>query len=223
LSVAAPAVFELYLITPERTPAEILATTELLLAEAPPGRLAVQLRAKHLTEPARRGLAHALRASTRERSAPLLINADLALAREVGADGVQLPEHGPGVREARAALGFATLIGASRHDLAGVEAATLDGASFVTLSPVFAVPEKGVPLGVGQFSAIANGSRLPVFALGGITADRTLRVVQAGAHGVAVIRQLFDSEQPTRALRALLAAIDAGKLSRAGSALSGRS
>lgn len=200
--------FDLYLITPERAPDEILAKTEALLADAPPARVAVQLRAAHLPQRERRNLAHALRAVTGRRLVPLLINAELALALEVEADGVQLPERGPGVEEARAALGGDALIGASRHELAGVRAAARAGASFATLSPVFSVPAKGEPLGVERFAEIARANSLPLFALGGITLEHAPSLVQAGAHGLAIIRELFASEQPAKTLHALLAAID---------------
>jgi thiamine-phosphate pyrophosphorylase len=204
-------VFDLYLITPEQAPAEILAKTRALLHAAAPGRIGVQLRAKQLSPKQRWALAHALRALTLEYAAPLLINADVELAREVGADGAQLPENGPSVEDARAQLGHAAIIGASRHDLSGVQAAALAGASFATLSPVFSVPEKGEPLGVAGFAAIARQSALPLLALGGVTAASAPSLMRAGAHGVAVIRALFEGAEPARALHVLLSAIDEGK------------
>jgi thiamine-phosphate pyrophosphorylase len=204
-------VFDLYLITPERAPAEILAKTSLLLRAAPPGRIAVQLRAKHLLEHERRALAHALRRLTIEHAAPLLINASLALSREVAADGVQLPEAGPSVEEARSLLGAAALIGASRHDLAGVREAALAGASFATLSPIYAVAKKGKPLGVARFAAIALESALPLLALGGVTPASAPSLMRAGAHGLALVGALFDSSEPGLTLHALLAAMDEGR------------
>jgi thiamine-phosphate pyrophosphorylase len=204
-------VFDLYLITPERSPAEILRKTEALLAAAPRGRVAVQLRAKSLARSELAELARELRIRTRESAAPLVISADLALAAEVGADGVQLPERGPSVEDALAALPNTALIGASRHDREGVLSAGRGGAAFVTLSPVFFVPDKSEPLGIERFRAIANASTIPVLALGGITAERARLAVRAGAHGIAVVRELFESEHPSRALHELLAAIDAGR------------
>jgi thiamine-phosphate pyrophosphorylase len=209
-------VFDLYLITPDLPPDQILAQTEALLLAAPPARLAVQLRAALLPELERRAVAHALRALTRRRSIALLVNADLSLALEVEADGVQLPERGPTIEQARAMLGARALIGASRHDLDGVRSAALAGASFATLSPVFAVPGKGEPLGLARFAEIACASGLPLLGLGGITAELAPSVMRAGACGVAIIRQLFESEQPERALRAVLAAIDLGRQAPSG-------
>jgi thiamine-phosphate pyrophosphorylase len=103
------------------------------------------------------------------------------------------------------------LIGASRHDLAGVQAAARDGASFATLSPVFDVPDKGQPLGAGAFGAIASATGLPLVALGGITHERAAELIAEGARAVAVIREVLGSDDPPGAVARLLAAIDAGR------------
>ncbi len=206
--------FDVYAITPERSLAEIAASAERLLAAAPPGRVGVQLRAAHLPAAERDALARRLRALTRARGAALLLNAELALAMAVDADGVQLPERGPPVAEARARLGPAALIGASRHDLSGVLAAAREGASFVTLSPVFAVPGKGAALGLEGFAAIAGQSPIDVLALGGVDASSAGALIERGACGLAAIRGLLQSEQPDASLRVLLAAIDAARAAR---------
>lgn len=203
--------FDLYLITPDREPALILERARAALIAAPAGRVGVQLRSKHLASGERAALARALRALTRELGTALLISTDLELADHVGADGVQLPEHGPSIADARARLGAAALIGASRHDLAGVRAAAQDGAAFVTLSPVFAVPDKGEPLGIAGLAAITRDAGIPVFGLGGIDMASASEVVRAGAHGVALIREIWDSADPARTLAELLAAIDGAR------------
>lgn len=200
--------FDLYLITPDRTPALILERARAALIGAPPGRIGVQLRSKQLASTERAALAHALRTLTREHDAALLISSDLELADAIGADGVQLPEQGSSVAAARARLGPRAWIGASRHDLAGLRSAQQDGASFVTLSPVFAVPDKGAPIGLAGLAAIASASGIPVFGLGGIGVTRAADVVRAGARGVALIREVWDSAEPARVVAELLAAID---------------
>ena len=111
---------------------------------------------------------------------------------------MQLPERGPAPAVARAQLGPDAQIGASRHDRAGVYAAQRDGATFVTLSPVFAVPDKDSPLGLAAFGELARASRIRCSALGGIDATRAALAVRAGAHGVAVIREVWDTASPDR-------------------------
>jgi thiamine-phosphate pyrophosphorylase len=205
--------FDLYLITPDLAPRAVIAERcARALAAAAPGRVAVQLRSKHLDAGERRALALELRDLTRARGAALLVNADLELAREAGADGVQLPERAASVADARARLGAAMLLGASRHDLAGVRAAAGAGATFATLSPIFGVPDKGAPLGLPGLAHAAAHSPLPLIALGGIDAERARDAVQAGAHGVAVMRAVWDGARPDAAVVRLLAAIDAGRV-----------
>ena len=203
--------FDLYLITPELPPPAILERCALALAGAPRGRVGVQLRSKQLTGDERRGLAHDLRALTRAHDAALLVSADVALALEVAADGVQLPERAASVRTVRARLPATMLLGASRHDQGGVVAAANDGATFATLSPIFGVLGKDPPLGLAALGAIVALCRLPLFALGGIDAARARGAVCAGAHGVAVIREVWDNADPARATAELCAAMDSGR------------
>ena len=197
--------FELLLITPDREPEPILAQARLALdaARATPGRVALQLRSKLLPADERARLGQALRALCRERGAPFLVNADLELALALAADGVQLPEAGPDLEAARAALPGGSWIGVSRHDAAGVRTAA--GASFVLLGPVFGVPGKGPALGLDGFAALAARSPVPVVALGGIDAGRARAVLAAGAQALAVIREVFDAPDPARAVDLLLA------------------
>jgi thiamine-phosphate pyrophosphorylase len=204
-------VFDLYLITPDRSAREILERAPGLLGAAAHGRVGVQLRSKQLDVTERRVLARELRELTRAHGTALLINGDLDLACEVRADGVQLPERAIGVAAARSRLGDRALIGASRHSLEDVLAAGREVASFVTLSPVFGVPDKGEPLGLSALADVARVSTVPVFALGGIDAMRASAAVRAGAHGAAVIREVWDSADGAQAVRALLAAIDAAR------------
>jgi len=211
-------VFDLLLITPELPPGDIVTRSRLALANTPRGRVALQLRARHLSDPSRTDLTHALRALTREHGAALLLNDAIDLACALGADGVQLPERGPSPSFARARLGPTAWIGASRHDLPGVLAAASDGADFVTLSPVFHVPDKAAPLGLSGLRAVALASALPIVALGGITAESAADVIGAGAHGIAVIRDVLGREDPAPAVSALLSAIDQGRCGRTASA-----
>ncbi len=112
---------------------------------------------------------------------------DISEALEIG---VQLPERGIPVTDARRLLGPAALIGASRHDARGVAAALQAGASFATLSPIFDSPGKGPALGLTPLrearAAAPGGGR--VVALGGVDASNAAAILSAGADAVAAIR-----------------------------------
>lgn len=203
--------FDLLLITPELPPRAIVSAVRAALTAASPGRVGLQLRAKHLGPRVRAELATELRALSHAHGVPLLINADLELALEVRADGVQLPERGPSVTTARAVLGAGAIVGASRHDREGVLLAAAEGANFATLSPIFAVPGKGAPLGLAVLQAVTPATRLAVFALGGMSASNAGAALTAGAHGVAIVRDVLGRADPGASLTAVLAAIDGAR------------
>ena len=200
--------FDLYAITAEQPPADIERGVARALAHEQASRIAILLRAKHLSPEDRLSLGRALRAITRERGATFLVSADLALCEELEADGVQLPERGPTVASARRTLPAARWVGASRHDAAGLASAAREGASFATLSPVYASPDKGAPLGEAGFAALVSQADLPVIALGGVEPHHVGVLLERGACGVAVIRAVFDHSDPSAAAQSFLAEID---------------
>ena len=133
-------------------------------------------------------VAKRLRTVTQARGLVLLIGRDADLADKVGADGVHLPER---------ALSAAYALGGRRPDwlLTGavhsVEAAALvRDLDAVTLSPVFEAGGSSATKPVLGRRALASACQLtgtPVYALGGINADRAETLVDSGAWGIAGI------------------------------------
>lgn len=79
--------------------------------------------------------------------------------------------------------------GVSCHSLAELKQAEAAGFDYAFLSPVFPTrthPE-AAPLGLEAFAAACAAVDLPVFALGGATADNENACREAGAFGVAAI------------------------------------
>lgn len=175
-------------------------------AEAGGAGLAVLLRAPGLPLDALRRSAQMLLPFCRAAGSLLLVHGDPNIVRDVGADGAHLPDGGPErgmeIADARAVLGPGPLLGVSRHDAAGLAAGA--GADYATLSPVFATPGKGAPLGLPRFAVLCRAAPLPVVALGGITPERAPECRAAGA--VAAIRAVWDGD-PARNVRLLLASL----------------
>ena len=97
------------------------------------------------------------------------------------------------------------LIGASTHSPDGVRAAAAVGADFVTFGPIFPMPgkAKSAPAqGLDALTAACGAAKIPVFAIGGITADRAKECLDAGAHGVAVISAVMSATSVRTAVRA---------------------
>jgi thiamine-phosphate pyrophosphorylase len=223
--------FDLIVVT-DGKPALLSRLTQL--GPALSERVAILLRDKQASQAELADQARGLRALTRRHAAALLISGDVELALACDADGVQLPEAkgaltalgsraeprastGPDAPSplalARARLGPARVLGASRHDLAGVLAAARDGADYATLSPVLASPGKGEPLGVAAFAAAARATSMPLFALGGVGTGQVAELAAAGAAGVAVIREVLAAPDPAHALRALRDALNVSRSS----------
>lgn len=117
----------------------------------------------------------------------VLINDDLALAQDVGADGVHLPAHRLSSLGQRPDCAW---VGASCHDRRELEQAAVLGLDYALLSPVApTASHPGEPaLGWLRFSELVAGLPMPVFALGGLSAADIGRARDAGAHGIAAIR-----------------------------------
>ena len=77
-------------------------------------------------------------------------------------------------------------------------AAERDGADYIFFGPVFATPSKaafGAPQGIAVLASICRAVRLPVLAIGGVTAENMPECFRAGAAGIAAIRLFQESNQ----------------------------
>jgi thiamine-phosphate pyrophosphorylase len=183
----------------------------LVAGALPPGALCVQLRDKVRHLVSLRLFALRLRSVTRASGASLVINGNARLARDVGADGVHLGEGVGSVAEVRATCGIGVWVSVAAHSDDAVRLALASGADAVLVSPVFPTqpPSPNTPWkrarGVGALRSARTiaGNRMAVYALGGVTAERALGCVQAGAFGIAVVRALLGSAKPDRVARAL--------------------
>ena len=196
--------FRLYFVTDRRQTAG-RPLYDVVQAALDGGVRAVQLREKDLEGGELYRLAARLRDLTARYAARLLINDRLDVALAAGADGVHLGQTSLPVSTARQLLGPGKLIGVSTHSPDEITAA--QGADFVVFGPVYFTPSKadyGQPQGVARLRQAARHSPVPVFAIGGIQADRIAAVRRAGAHGVALISALSAAAEPSRAAHELL-------------------
>jgi len=123
----------------------------------------------------------------RPAGARVLVNRDMALAREVGADGVHLSALQVAAASERPDL---PLVGASAHSASELRAAEHIGADFAVLGPVRRTPSHPdrAPLGWDGLREAARASAIPVFALGGLDRSDMDAAWACGAHGVAMVR-----------------------------------
>lgn len=146
----------------------------------------------------------------REQGVPLIINDDVALAAEVGADGVHLGRDDAGVQAARDRLGEHSIIGVSCYnELARARAAVDQGADYVAFGSVF--PSRTKPEAVHAPLELLSEAReilpVPICAIGGITPENARQVVAAGADLIAVVRAVWEGD-PQENARELAEAFD---------------
>ncbi len=200
--------FPLYLITDRKQVANGNTLYSVIEAALRGGVSAVQLREKDLSTKELLPLAKELRALTTSYGARLFINDNIDVALSVKADGVHLGGHSRATDIVRKEVGNHLLIGVSTHSKEDILLAAEQGADFVTFGPVYATPSKaryGEPQGVEKLAEACLVSRIPVFALGGITLERVKEVEQAGAAGVALIAAIIASTNPQAAAEAFIA------------------
>ncbi|MDH4234963.1 MAG: Nudix family hydrolase, partial [Gallionella sp.] len=127
----------------------------------------VQLREKDYSREALRELALRMLPLVRQQGARLIINADIALAKEIGADGVQLTGMQLADLSGRPEVEWCA---ASCHNAEELRRAEELGCDFALLSPVLPTQSHpGAPhLGWDSFAAIVGGASIPVYALGGL-------------------------------------------------------
>ena len=150
----------------------------------------VQLREKQLSREQLRVLAQRMQPLLQAAGAKLLLNADIALAQDIGADGVQLNAAQLANLTRRPELPWCGASCHSREELLRTEAL---GCDFALLSPVLPTPSHpGAPhLGWEKFQSMAAGLSLPVYALGGLTTADMETAWRHGAHGIALLRQAW--------------------------------
>jgi thiamine-phosphate pyrophosphorylase len=195
----------LYALTPdEDDTARLLAAVRAALEG---GAAAVQYRHKTASDERKREQARALARLHAARGALFIVNDDPALAAAVGADGVHVGADDVSLIAAREIVGPDRIVGVSCYDdFARAEEAVQAGADYVAFGSFH--PSSTKPAArradVGLLLR-ARSLSVPVVAIGGIDAGNARALVDAGADAIAVIRDLFDHDEPADIVEAAAA------------------
>ena len=151
----------------------------------------IQVREKYMPRIELRDFAVAVIAAARRYQAKVLVNGDIGLARELGADGVHLTSQQLMVLERRPQIEWC---GASCHDREQLQRAEALGVDFAVLAPVLpTLSHPGAPgMGWGAFAQLVEGYSLPVYALGGMREQHLSTAWANGAHGIAMMRGAWE-------------------------------
>jgi thiamine-phosphate pyrophosphorylase len=182
----------LYAVTPDLDDTRrLLALVDAALAG---GATAIQYRHKTAGPALKRAQIEALLQITRQRGAPLIVNDELELALELGADGVHLGRDDGDLAAARARLGSERILGVSCYnEPARAEAARAAGADYLAFGSVYpsGVKPGAVRAPLSLIAQVRAACDLPLVAIGGITVDNAPAVIDAGADAVAIISAVF--------------------------------
>ncbi|HEY1773387.1 MAG TPA: thiamine phosphate synthase [Gammaproteobacteria bacterium] len=169
------------------------------------GARLVQYRNKSSDRTQRFAQAQALLDICRGHGVPLIVNDDVELAAEIGADGVHLGKDDGRVADARVRLGPRAVIGVSCYDsLERAVQAAHEGADYVAFGSFFASGSK--PAAVRAPLTLLSEARrrldIPLCSIGGITPQNGAELVAAGADMLAVIQGLFGAADVNVAAKA---------------------
>lgn len=153
-----------------------------------------QLREKHLDTAELLTLASSIAPVIEASESILCINERFDIALSVSAGGVHLPESAcPADVVRKTAPGLIT--GQSVHSQPAALAAAATGVDYLLFGPVFQTPSKapfGPPQGLEKLREICRLVSIPVFAVGGITPEKTTACLECGAWGVAALAPFLD-------------------------------
>jgi thiamine-phosphate diphosphorylase len=170
---------------------------------------AIQLRTRWLPAARLYELASALTEAEKSTGCRVIVNDRVDIALASGAHGAQLTSHSLSVEQARVVAPNLPL-GASVHSADEAVAAARAGADWVVAGHVYTTPSHpGQPgRGVELVSAITAATTIPCIAIGGILPEHVPALRDAGAHGAAVIRGIWDASDAERAAFDYVSAYD---------------
>ena len=194
----------LYLITPDDSDSERF--LERVLAVLNPGIAVLQYRNKLANADQKHEQAKVLFQYCRNLGIAFIINDDIELAHELGADGVHLGEHDTDLKTARHLLGPNTIIGVSCYNsLTLAEKTASDGANYIAFGAVYSSATKPDARNAGlELFSQAKLLNLPMVAIGGITPDNAAQTLAAGADFIAVIGAVFDAADPASEVKSFI-------------------
>jgi len=208
-----PEQWQTYLVT-QQTLSDGRSTVDIVEKAIEGGVDAIQLREKEMSAKDRYELGQTLRELTAEAGVNLLVNDRVDLARAIDADGVHLGQSDLPISVAREQLGDDAIIGASVSTVSEARLAAITGADYLGVGAIYGTTSKPEAptaddgLGLDALADIVQTVRIPVTAIGGITAENAAEPIAAGASSVAVISAITAADDPAAAARALADSTD---------------
>lgn len=137
---------------------------------------------------------------------PLIINDNLDVACQSDAAGLHIGQDDGSIAVARQKLGDNKILGVSAQTVEQAQAAEAAGADYLGVGAIFTTNTKDDALTLNQetLKAICQAVKIPVVAIGGITAQNIHILLDSGIVGVAVVSAIFAQADITTACQTLL-------------------
>jgi thiamine-phosphate pyrophosphorylase len=162
----------------------------------------IQLRLKDKSYEDWKLIAEEALAICKKYNAKLIINDNVALAKEINADGVHVGKQDIPVAKAREILGPHFIIGGTANTFDDVKLHAKSGADYIGLGPFrfTTTKDKLSPiLGLDGYKAIVDKCKqeninVPIIAIGGIKENDVEDIAAMGIHGIAVASAITHAE-----------------------------
>ncbi len=151
-------------------------------------------------------IAELMQALCKKAGVAFIVNDRVDVAIASGADGAHLGQNDFPIPLARKLLGEEAIIGGSAGSLEEARRCLLEGADYVGFGPVYITTSKedaGPVSGLDLLKQAVKEIPLPIIAIGGLTKDNILPVLQTGVHGIAVISAVCCQNDPSEAAKCL--------------------
>lgn len=161
----------------------------------------LQLREKNLKEEEFIREAVELRSLCHKYQVPLIINDNVQVAIESGADGVHVGITDAPVAEIRKLTGKDFIIGATAKTVEQAREAEKNGADYLGVGAVFPSSTKKTAIRITreELERICSSVKIPAVAIGGITDENISEIKGGGMSGIAVVSAIFGAENIEKA------------------------
>ena len=176
----------------------------------------VQLRMKGAGYDELRGVAMVAQRMCREAGAVFVIDDNVELVREIGADGVHLGKMDMGVDVARSILGEGAIIGGTANSFEDVVGLCAKGVDYIGCGPFrFTTTKSGLApvLGLDGYRGIVERMRgagigIPMVAIGGIALGDIGEIMATGVSGIALSGSVLRAEDPVAEMGRVVSCVE---------------
>lgn len=187
-------------------PVEGKTIEELIEATCQGGTNWVQTRIKNKSYADWKSEAEKVQTICKKYNALHIINDNVQLAKEIGADGIHLGKQDMNPIEARKIIGNNAIIGGTANDFEDILRLAKANVDYIGLGPLrfTNTKEKLSPiLGLEGYQDIfkkclKNNIEIPIIAIGGIRLEDVSSLIELGCHGIALSSAINLDSNPTK-------------------------